>query len=263
MELLSGQHSYADSESEELDDALSDVPGAETPASMCNSDSGTPICSPRPCSARGRQQTQPPADSTAHDAPAPRTCSRAVVFNPMAHSWIIVTAEEHNEELSAPAVPAEEQHEEPGEQNGEPVQGDQEPAAQRAPVEAEVELPDGVSAWTQVVYEAAEPEARASAMAVASPRAEAHFVPATDCWAHLRQHKRQQRQLRQRRQLEKLGQFSNWNDASWKWLLVTNCASVLIGVYLGSYNSTSCECGDGGSCVVSREVAVPVTYRVA
>lgn len=69
-----------------------------------------------------------------------------------------------------------------------------------------------------------------------------------------------------------LGLFNNWHDPGWnqwKWLVVTNCATLLLGVYLGAHcASTPCSAASAASvgaasAVSSREGPSPASFRVA
>jgi hypothetical protein len=82
-----------------------------------------------------------------------------------------------------------------------------------------------------------------------------YYKPSQRAQHHHQQHQQQQQQ-------QHLSGFNfNWSDPGWKWLVVTNAATLIVGVYLGNaYARGSCASSSGG-CVStsSREASVPVT----
>lgn len=57
----------------------------------------------------------------------------------------------------------------------------------------------------------------------------------------------------------------NFNWTQWKWLFVTNCATLILGVYLGNAcATTTCAASSNASSTMSsRETPTPPSYRVA
>ncbi|KAG8471053.1 hypothetical protein KFE25_009474 [Diacronema lutheri] len=256
----------------------------------------------------------------------------SAVFNPAAHSWIIVPAEEQNAPAGAHALesaPAASQRVGAVEHNLQTenrllaeigmlapvsalsallpspaaseiahlVEGKRTTDAAPAPEREERELPDGVPAWTQaltaldgamqassrckpvVAVHALTPALREQSSSDASfvhdvlehdrasaPRAHAPPGGVGGCSGP-----GPEQQL-SKQAAPPLGLFNNWHDPGWnqwKWLVVTNCATLLLGVYLGAHcASTPCSAASAASvgaasAVSSREGPSPASFRVA